>query len=296
MLGYIYGIGAAIAWGIGNVCIKSQVGKLSSAQIIATRSITAIPVAFSAVIIISPGEVKAVLSESILSFWLPVMGAVAFGYFSADLLFIQALDHISLNRAFPIQATYPLITILFAWIFLGEIMSIRGMVGAIIVFISINLVRRAKVTLKKDIQQKKQGFGLLLSGASSICWGIAVIFLRISLESRNAVVVNAIISILTALAFLPLSQPRQIYSAMLKDKKLAITLIIAGGLGGLGISNLLYVMAINSIGVGQASVIISSAPIFSAILAVVLIKEKINTQLAFGTLLNFIGIAFIIGG
>jgi drug/metabolite transporter (DMT)-like permease len=39
MLGTIYGLGTALLWSLGNILIKSQVGKLSTIQLLALRSI-----------------------------------------------------------------------------------------------------------------------------------------------------------------------------------------------------------------------------------------------------------------
>jgi drug/metabolite transporter (DMT)-like permease len=296
MLGATYGLGAAITWAIGNALIKSQVGSLSSSQILLVRAMAGVPLSLLAVAFLSSDMITLRLTADV---WLALVGSVLLGYFGGDLIFVEALKYTSLARGFPIQASYPLLAVLLAWALGVERVTWMIGVGAVIVVAGVVLISRETVGAGENhatLPGQSDLKGLLLSGASAVCWGASAVLLGYGLGERHAIMVNAVIAVLTASCYLPVSRPVRTVRRVRENPRLGVNLGLAGAFGGTGVSNMLYVLAVDTTGVSRAAVLAGTAPLFSAILAVMLLGERMTVNLAIGTLLNVVGIALLVGG
>lgn len=295
MLGTVYGVGTAITWGAGSVLIKAQVGKLPPTQMLAIKSIAGVPASILALVLLPGGGAPCNLT---VVAWLALIGCVLAGYFGADILFVRALEYVPLTRAFPVQATYPLFAIALAWIVLGEKVTWTLLVGSVVVVVGISLIsgKAPDAGTPESAVGNSVTKGLLLSGLSAIFWGGSAVLLRIGLGDRSAVLVNAAVAVITALAFAPLSRPVQTLAYVRGHARFGIAVGLSGALGGTGLANLLYVLAVDTAGVGRAATLASTAPLFAAVLAVTALGERMSFALALGTLLCFAGIALIVGG
>jgi drug/metabolite transporter (DMT)-like permease len=296
MLGATYGLGAAITWAIGNALIKSQVGSLSSSQILFIRAMAGVPPSLLAVAFLPSDAFTICFTADV---WLALVGSVVLGYFGGDLIFVKALEYTSLARGFPIQASYPLLAVLLAWALGVERVTWMIVVGAAIVVAGVALISRETAGAGDDhapLSGRSDLKGLVLSGASAVCWGGSAVLLGYGLGERHAIMVNAVIAVLTASCYLPVSQPMRTFRRVREDPRLGVNLGLAGAFGGTGVSNMLYVLAVDATGVSRAAVLAGTAPLFSAFFAVTLLGERMTVNLAIGTLLNVVGIALLVGG
>jgi drug/metabolite transporter (DMT)-like permease len=293
MLTLIYGLGAAVTWGLSNVLIKSQVNKLPVIQLLTVRAIVGACTSFG-IYFIFASETGFTLIEPLII--LGAAGAVLTGYFGADILFVRALQDMPLSRVFPIQTSYPLIAASLAWIVFGDIISIQMIIGAVLVVIGVSLIGSEEPNQAKPLHRSHQNRGIGLSLLSALGWGISAIFLRWILENHDPITINVFIGLITALTFVMVSRPTTTITFLKKDPRIIGVLCIAGILGGTGISNLLFILAIHVAGVTQATVLACTAPLFTLIFAILILGEKITLKLTLGTIFTVLGIGTLVGG
>jgi drug/metabolite transporter (DMT)-like permease len=75
------------------------------------------------------------------------------------------------------------------------------------------------------------------------------------------------------------------------DKQFLTNIAIAGFIGGMGLTSLFYVWTVREIGAGKAAVLGATAPLFTALLAFLLIKETLNRNTMIGILLVVLGVS-----
>jgi drug/metabolite transporter (DMT)-like permease len=295
MLGALYGLGAAVTWGIANVMVKSQVGKIKPGPLLFLRSCAGVVAAVIAVPLLGVRSTFALSSPLV---WLAILLSVLVGYFGADMLFLQALVRIPLTVASPIQSAYPIMAVAFGWLLFGEKAPLSVLIGTAIVFVGVSLISMYPPRSLSAAQATTHfhPLGLVFSGISAIGWAMSAILLRYALALDPPVLVNACVALVTLICYLPIARAQATIRAATADRHLGAAMLIAGAVGGTGLSNLLFILAIGAAGVGRASVLACTAPLFTAALAVILLREIVNPRLVTGTLLTVLGTALVAGG
>src|SRR3990170_2817137 len=130
--------------------------------------------------------------------------------------------------------------------------------------------------------------GSVLALVSAILFAAAALLVRRGMQGSNAAtatVISIAANLVTmwALAFAVGSISRVTLAA-------ALTLLLAGMFAP-ALARLTYYESINLIGVARASTISNTTPLFSAVLAVPILGERLTWSLAVGTVLVVIGVA-----
>ncbi len=288
------GLGAAVTWALGSVLVKAAVGKFSARELLVVRALAG---AITAVgVMMALGASRPIWQMPPLAA-LAILGATVSGYYAADLLFVHSLKVVPLSQALPIQATYPVIAAAIAWAALNEPPTGLAFGGAICVVLGVAAV--ATVDSASDTigmpGAPTRRFGLALLGLSTLGWGLSAVLLRFALQMADPVSVNALVSIFVLVLFAATTRPAGLLESVRRSPSLAWVVALAGVLGGTGLSNLLFVIAVNSGGVIAATALACTAPLFSSVLATLFLKERISVRLATGVLLTVGGVLLIVG-
>lgn len=291
LLGIFYGLMFSILWGFGNVCIKTQTGKLSALGINAIRSLFGS--LFYLLVFLITGGWSEFLSFS-TNTWIALAITVLIGNFLAESFFFASMKFAPISQVTPIYWTYPAITALLAWIFLGETFTWMTMVGILLVVIGVGNLgsnKEKKVELKSTNSKK----GFFLAIASALLWGVGATVMKVGVDGGDPKAVTAVLVFMNTiiLFFLPIQFPK-IVSLLVKDSSFRINLAIAGMVGGSGFAALFYVLAVRSIGAGQAAVVGATTPLFSMLFAFLFYKETIAPKSILGAILIFVGISLMV--
>lgn len=293
MTGLLYGLSTAATWGLSNVFLKSQVGKLPTKQLLALRAVAGLITALFAYLILGKWGDIALLTPRA---WLALLGVVLSGYFGADLVFVIALEGLPISRIFPIQATYPLIAAGLAWYFYGDRISAWMFLGAVIVIVGISLISSENPRQPNQIHASKHFKGYIFTGLSALGWGVSAVLLRGVLEGYDPVTINLGVALITTIGFLLISRFIVAMSAVIKSPAIGVGVGMAGALGGIGISNLLFIITVQIAGVAPATVLASIAPLFTSCFAMIFLGERLTSKLTLGTVLTVIGVGIFVGG
>jgi drug/metabolite transporter (DMT)-like permease len=275
------------------VFIKAQVNKLATFQLLLVRAIGGVITAFAAYYLLSGEDLVHLF---ISGAWIALLGVVFTGYFGADLLFVYALEELPLSYVFPIQASYPLITTTLAWLIFGDVVSPFMLLGALFVITGISLIGAEGGSPKTSVNLLQRWRGFLITILSSVGWAISALLMRGVLERHDPIAINLVVAAITAVAFFCVSKPISTFTNTISKPYTVIAVVIAGLIGGTGLSNLLFILTIEVAGVSRATVLASLAPLFTSYSAVMFLGEKLTRKLTLGTLLSVLGITLIVGG
>jgi drug/metabolite transporter (DMT)-like permease len=290
----LYGLGAAITWAIGSVMVKAAVGRFSARELLVVRAMAGAITALG--VMMALGGLRPIWQMPPLAA-VATLGATLSGYYASDLLFVRSLQVVPLSQALPIQATYPVIAAAIAWAALNEPPTGLAFGGAICVVLGVAAVAtvgpESKTVPAPGAPTRR--FGLALLALSTLGWGISAVLLRYALQTADSVAVNALISIFVLVLFAGTTRPTGLLNNVRRSPSMAWLVALAGVLGGTGVSNLLFVMAVKAGGVITATALACTAPLFSSVMAALLLGERIGARLATGVLLTVGGVLLIVG-
>ena len=136
-LGELAAIAGAVSFGIGNVIIKSQGGKIKPFAINALR------LTQTAIIYIIIVASLGVFKESFTLDWKSALffaGGTFIGVVIGDMIFYFSQQLIGLSRAYPIAVSYPLLTYIIGLIFGYETFAYLRMLGVLAVIIGVYFI------------------------------------------------------------------------------------------------------------------------------------------------------------
>ena len=135
--------------------------------------------------------------------------------------------------------------------------------------------------------------GILCALTASVCWGIGAIFVKLgsqSIQSSTGIFISMLASILLVCS-LALGMD---YEAVQALTPLAVFWFCMVGLVSYALGRGLNYTAIRYIGVGRATPMVASAPLFAVILAAVFAGERVNLPIASGTVSIVLGLYLVI--
>jgi drug/metabolite transporter (DMT)-like permease len=125
---------------------------------------------------------------------------------------------------------------------------------------------------------------VLLALASAVCFGAMTVALRVALrghpEPDIAAIATTVVAVLVALLAVVFDPGT---GELARPDELAVFAL--AGLLAPGVSQVFLVLAIRDVGAGRTSVVVGSAPLFAATLAILLLDEPLEWPLALGAVL-----------
>ena len=216
-------------------------------------------------------------------FYLYVLLSTILAFFAGDAAFLHGLSVAPLSIVYPAAYTFSLFATLFAWLFLGETPSPSLVAAALTIVAGVYLTYRGG------------GGGVSLSGiayglVASVSWAGSIVFTAAALRMGNPVDVNTLrVAYLLLLSSpLLLAEWRRGGLRGYRFKPLAL-----GGLLGIGVGPLLFFASMTLGGVARSSVIISSTPVLTVLLARVALKERVTGSITAGAAAVAVGTALL---
>lgn len=297
MIGELAALGAAFTWAISPLLYKKALleAKPFSANIVRTVTNAAV----LAVILLGLGEAGflAALPSWIIAS-IVVSGVIGLGL--GDTLYMYGLKTLGVSRAVPLAATYPLFSLLWTVVLLGQPLSMNAAGGAVIIIFGIWLISQQKtseVVLGKKSKTAVVGAALCLSAA--LVWSISIILMDTavsnahvtSLEANYALVTLRIASV--AVFFLALAPFLGRSQGFLKMKRKTVFLLCLGGLIANGLGWVLMNYSFLNAPETSAVPISSVSPLFATLAGVLFFNEKTSKGTVLGALAIVAGLCLI---
>ena len=227
--------------------------------------------------------------------WAAVFGSMLVGLCIGDTIFILAIKEIGASHASAVGSIQPLTTLFFEWFLLGTSVSWTLFVGSCFVVLGVICLSRGPKRHSNDSSMSQAGgrfaVGIPLALLTALLWGLSTVLLKTGLNSLTPIQVNSVRLPLVAIILYTTWALGGKKSGTLSKPSL---LLIAGtGLFSMGLGALLYLIALAKIGPSVTSALISTSPVFSLIMALVFLNEKISLRLALGVGLCVAGVWWV---
>jgi drug/metabolite transporter, DME family len=218
--------------------------------------------------------------------YLWLLGSTLSSIVIGDSLYFLAAARIGVARALPIASSFPLITTIGAVTLLGELLTPGLLIGVVLVVLGVALVggERAPASGRND------PLGLLLAALAACLWASSGLFLGPALQLLNPVAANLVrfpIATVFFVGYVAIAQP----SEELNPRLLWLTVLAAAGTLG---SAMMFLAGITGAGVARGVALNATAPIFSAVLAVLLLKEHLSRRAAVGVACSVLGTILLV--
>ncbi|NWF97300.1 MAG: DMT family transporter, partial [Candidatus Thorarchaeota archaeon] len=204
---------------------------------------------------------------------------------------------IGVGRAVPITCTYPLFSILWAILFGQGPVTVQAVFGAVAIVIGIWLLSQSKATHNVHEERNTAIRGIALSMATAIVWSVSISMIGMAVEeSPNfdyALTINALRLAAIAVSVLLLAPVIDRNRGFLKMPRKALIALISGGIVALALGWFLLTYSFINTAVSQAVPISSTTPLFSTLVALLFLNEKITVKNAVGSIIIVIGIFII---
>lgn len=188
----------------------------------------------------------------------------------------KALQNTSASQAGMITSVMPLITAMFAGVLLKELITRKLIFGSLLAMIGVIYL---SINANETLSAPNPMLGNFLEFCAMICGALYTIVARYLSSKYSAIFITAIQSFVGALFFFPFFLYEYTSMEMVFSKEAVLLIFYLGivvTLGGYG----LYNFALTKIPASKAAIFINLIPVFTLLLAFILLKENIsNSQL-----------------
>ena len=286
-LGALLSLASALTWAVVSLLVRRLSGSLNSASINALR--TLVGGALLLAWVIASGGIDALRGIGLWAFVLFAVSVVLAGSIG-DTLFFESTRFLGLARAMTASMTYPMLSALLAAVWLDEPLTPALVAGSL-----LTLAGLALIVGTRPSEPDRPGhlwLGIATAQAAAISWAVGVILLKIPLDTVDATTTQAVRLPIAGLALLATPWVwGSLGTVRVGGAPLIGALVLLGALTA-G-SSVLFVAGVKYAGVGVASVLSSTAPMFAIPLGTLFLGERITVSAALGTAVTVAGVAVL---
>jgi bacterial/archaeal transporter family protein len=233
--------------------------------------------------------------------WFYLIFSMLAGGVLGDICYVLGLRSLGMSRSFPIVNSYPLFTIFYSVILLGQRIRVQTMIGAVLVLTGIYCIAQSSRDREESmvggeadpIAPKQALQGVFLALGSAAAYGFEAIIIAIGVSGVNGIAAATVrVPVMIFFAFSVATARGALRERRGVDIPTMALLALAGLLGALGGS--MWVASIQAIGPSQAAIIGSTAPLFAVPMSIVLLRERPTRWTLLGTLLAVGGVILVI--
>lgn len=268
----------------GITSILAKVGIKNTNSNVATAIRTSIVLVFSWVMVIIVGSLGTITMIDFKTWIFLILSGFATGI--SWLCYFKALQIGDVNKVVPIDKSSIILTILFAFLFLHEKITLGKVIGVVLIAIGTFLMIQKKQY--KEIKENKNRVWIMYAIFSAVFASLTAIFGKIGIdgvESNLGTAIRTSVVLLMAWILVLLAKQQHAIKDISKKEFLFI------GLSGLatGVSWICYYKALQE---GITSIVVSIDKLSLAItilFSVIIFKEKLSLKSLIGLILMIIG-------
>lgn len=296
-MGSIAAILTSICWSWSAIFFSSAGYIVGSKVVNRTRLLFAV-IFLTITHLIVTGSLLPFHAEGFRWLWLGLSALI--GLVLGDAMLFQAYVLIGPRRAMLIMAIVPAISAIFAWIFLGETLTVFQIFGISLAISGIMLVvldQKARRKTQIPGRPSKDWLGYLLSIGGAFGQAIGLIFAKKGLEGNFSALSGVQMRMIIAAAIIWLitlfSKEIKQNFQLLKNNPKTIRFIAGGAFVGPFLGVWFSLIAVQNTKVGISSTLMALTPIIHLPIARYYLHEEINARAIVGTLVTIAGIALI---
>ena len=293
VIGVLCALAATILFAITNVIYRKIDNEISVLDIVITRIWVSLPLAYLFAVGSTGTIFVAVPPDSMI----PLALSMIFGIVIGDTFYYLSQERIGVARAFPIVMSYPLVVYLMAALFLEESIILQRIIGVFIVVIGVALIARSEhaddSVHNERWTNRDRKIGLIFAFTTIIMWAASDVIFQFGVVSVGAAEANYFRMLVASIIFVPIFIFSLKGGRSLPSRRISGIAMITGILG-IGLSLIVYSYAIKLVGATITSVLVASAPVITAPLSIIYLRENVNKNVGIGTILTIIGILLVV--
>jgi DME family drug/metabolite transporter len=299
MIGEFAALGSALCWTFSAVLYRKALAytKPISANVVRCAGTSIILVLVFALI----GKIYVFASLPIhVVFLAAVSGIVGLGL--GDTLYMNSLEILGVARAVPVTCTYPLFSLVWAYLLAGETVTLPVFLGAVTIVFGIWLLTSSKEkhhSADNDKHQKRVWIrGFVFALATAIAWSVSISMINLAVKSASgleqAYAINTLRIVAVAVFLMALTAPMGNVRHSVRNMwwKTA-AMLLTGGLIAIGLGWLFLTLSFIYIPESQAVPISSTTPLFSAFFGVIFLRERVTARIVLGSVMVVAGIFLV---
>jgi len=290
IIGYSAALGSALAWAIGSILFR-RVGEFSSPTGMNLVKCL-IGSVYLGVVLLIAGGVEPISGRTYLVLVVSGLLGIALG----DTFFFKALVNLGPRLTVLLGTLGPVLTIVFAMVFLGEQLSSFDLVGAFLTLTGVNIVLWEDIPSDLNVKTKWTS-GVVYALLAAICMSLGIITAKVAVDSTSAMHATFARVVFAGIGLsmwglgsrqlgswlVPFKDP-----ILLKAIMVAVLVVIFGGFW-------LSLVALKYIDAAIATILNSTEPIFVLPLVALILKEKVTARAVAGAVIAVAGVALILG-
>ncbi len=227
-----------------------------------------------------------------------LIASLVAGGIVGDLCYMVALRILGMSRCYPILNSYPLFTVLYSIVLLGQRVSLQTVGGGVLVLAGVYCIARRGAA--SDASTAAGGGaehtlrGVLMALAAAAAYGLEGVLISLGVGDVNGIVAN---SIRVPVVILVSGSAALVRGALRERRGFdlpTIGSVALGGLLGWALAGSMWVASIQAIGPSKASIIGSTSPLFAVPLSLLILRERPTLWTLLGTVLTVAGIILVI--
>jgi drug/metabolite transporter (DMT)-like permease len=282
--GALSALGSALAWAVITIIVRALSPGFNSVTLNAIRTTSA--GVLLVVWVLATGGIGELTSVSATDFVLLALSIVVASSLG-DSVFFESSQRVGVAPALTISMTYPLMAALFAAAFLGEAITPRMALGALLTLGGLAIIVTARGTEVHDLGQWWLGFACAILAALS--WAVSAIMLKAPLREMDAVTAQALRMPISGVLLFATPWARgatgriaQASSSVLWQ--LALLCILTT------FSSTLFAIGVKYAGVAIGTVLSSTAPMWAMVLGVIGFGDRLGATAVAGLVIAVVGI------
>lgn len=277
----LYAFGSALFAGATSILAKIGIEDVDSHVATALRTIVVI--IFSWLMVFIVGSQSQLVDISIKSYIFLILSGMATG--ASWLCYFKALQLGDVNKVVPIDKSSTILTMVLAFIFLKEDITVPMVIGMIAIGLGTYLMIQKKEEEQKEVKNKAW---LIYAVLSAVCASLTSILAKIGIENVESNLGTAIRTIVVLMMAWLIVFLQKKYGQVKKISKKSLLFI---GLSGIatGASWLCYYKALHD---GLASIVVpidKLSILVTVAFAYIFLKEKLSKKSAAGLILITVG-------
>lgn len=281
-LGELQAVGSALAWALTSVAMRPIAGRALWRSSLLRMVVCALLLAIYAW---PSGALERAITAPPLA-WLLLLGSTLCSMGIGDSMYFLAAARIGVARALPIAASFPLLSTAGAILILHEPPTLALVLGTLLVVCAVVLIAGERA----DSGKRVDPVGLLLAGLAACMWAASGLFLGPALQILDPIAGNMIRFPMAAVLFvgyLVVARPDEHMDARMTW----LTLLAAVGTLA---SALMFLGGLALAGVARGVALNATSPVFSAIFAALLLRERISRRAAIGIVASVVGTILLV--
>ncbi|HTY78024.1 MAG TPA: DMT family transporter [Candidatus Bathyarchaeia archaeon] len=286
-LGAVCALASAFTWAVTSLLVRTVSPPLTSVTVSAVRALLGGSLLLAWVLAAGGfGRLAAIGETNLLLLLVSIVVAIAVG----DVMFFESARFLGLARAMTVSMIYPLLSAVFAAVFLGESLSVRVGGGSLVTLAGLALIVRARHG--ERVREERLGMGLAAALVAAVAWAVSLLVLKPAMGTLDPVTAQAVRLPLASVVLFATpwgwSAPRQVMGA---DRATLGRVVLLGVITAA--SSVLFVTSVKWADVAVAAVLSSTAPLFALPLGLLFLGERVTRLALLGTALAVTGVALL---